>query len=85
MIKRLNSKSIYDVITERGTYKVLLSPLKNTSSGQPRFEATIIAMNINGEPNGLYNAVYKFTGHYLGDYGECEWIVKHYEEEIKSA
>lgn len=84
MVKRLTLKSIYDVITERGKYKVLLSYLKNTTIGQPRYEAIIIAMDINGQLNGLHNAVYRFTGHYLGDYGECEWIVKHYEEEIKS-
>lgn len=83
MIKRLNSKSIYNVTTERGEYKVILTPLKNTTSGQPRFEAIVIVMRVGEETGGFYNAVYRFGGHYLGEAGEAEWIVNEYEKGLK--
>lgn len=83
MLKRLNQKSIYNVSTERGEYKVILTPLKNTNSGQPRFEAIVIVMSVGKEKGGLYNAVYRFGGHYLGEAGEAEWIVREYEKGLE--
>ncbi len=76
MVKRLTN---VDVI-EFSNYIVLLERIKNTSSGAPRYEATII---YNGPDRGMNRGghKYRFTGHYLGERQEAEYILNEYLKE----
>lgn len=81
MAKRRNQIDVYKINTQRNNYIVALEGLKNDINGNRRFKATII---VDSDMNQwLWNAVYTFTGHHLGEKGECEWIVDHYEKEIE--
>lgn len=62
-------------------YLVTLDRLPNTYYGNPRFEATII--NIDIEDVYIGSQVYRFEGHYMGDAQEAEWIVKYHEDKVK--
>lgn len=84
MIKRKNQVSVYDValfgveahvVDHSDAYKVVLEHLTNTSSGCPRYRAIIILAN-------NFNAVYEFTGHYLSEKQEVEFIVGEYLKEV---
>ena len=68
MIKRKNQVTVVNVERDGETYKVVLRSLKNTETGNPRYEAIILFEND-------FNAVYTFQGHYSGDKGEAEYIV----------
>lgn len=70
MVKRLNN---VDVI-EFAEYTVVLERIKNTSSGAPRYEATII---YTGPDRGMDRSGYKyrFTGHYYSERQEAEYIL----------
>lgn len=77
-MRRNTMESAYEVITEKGKYLVVLEGLKNDVNGNRRFKARIINLD-----HITYAVVYTFKGHYLGEKGECEWIVKQYEMEDK--
>jgi len=84
-MRRLNNGSTYKVQTKRGVYAVVLERLKNGNYGQPRFKAHVITLEVFGDTiptNYLFTRVYTFTGHYMNDEGEAEWIVARVEEEI---
>lgn len=90
MKKRLNQISAYEVTGTKGAYTVALERLHNTPSGCPRFKAFIIKHEENKagkisfeDGRSLYNAVYTFHGHYLGERLEAAWIVSEYGNEIK--
>lgn len=85
-MRKNDSKTIYRIETERAFYAVTLDRLKNTTAGQPRYNATIILINWknrNDTPAALYFAPnYTFKGHYFGDEGEARWIVSEYEKAL---
>ena len=70
MVKRLNN---VDVI-EFAEYTVVLERIKNTASGSPRYEATII---YTGPDRGMNRTgrKYRFTGAYLSERQEAEYIL----------
>ena len=75
-------KRLYDVdVVEFAEYIVVLEHIKNTPSGAPRYEATII---YNGKERGLDRAghKYRFTGHYYSERQEAEYILEQYLKEI---
>jgi hypothetical protein len=75
--KRNTNPTTYVVNGDKSDYLVTLERLKNTTNGNPRFKATIVDLN-----SYCYHTVsYTFNGHYCGDFGECEWIVKHHENQ----
>lgn len=76
MIKQKNN---IDVI-EFAEWLVTLKRIKNTLSGAPKYEATII--NI-GPQRGMDRAasVYTFTGHYYSERMEAEFILEHHLKE----
>lgn len=76
MTKRLTN---VDVI-EFANYIVLLERITNTSSGAPRYEATIIYI---GPDRGMDRSgyKYKFTGHYLSERQEAEYILNEHLKE----
>ena len=81
MMKRLFNEYGYLVRTDNGEYLVLYNRLKNTASGCPRYEFRIIRLTHN-KNEWCCAAVYRNNGHYCGDKGECERIVKMYEKEL---
>ena len=81
MIKRQYQIDAFQISTEKRNYIVTLEHLKNDTNGTPRYKAVIIFPEQN--ENSFYNAVYTFSGHYLGRFGEAKWIVEYYEKEIE--
>lgn len=84
MTKRKNQIDAFKVKTNRGNHIVTLEHLKNDRNGNPRYKAVIIFTEAEEEKE-YYNAVYTFTGHYLGRFEEAKWIVNYYEKEIEGA
>lgn len=80
MTKRKNAINSFYFLKDNKDYCVTLKRLKNTTSGCPRYEATIIYLHY--DPNAsLYNAVYNFTGHYFSEAKEAEWILDEHLKE----
>ena len=67
MIKRLPNVEVF----EFANYKVLLERIKNSSSGNPRFEATIISES--EDVNAC--ARFRFSGQYTAEREEAEFIL----------
>ena len=82
MVKRQYQIDAFQISTEKRNYIVTLEHLKNDTNGAPRYKAVIIFPEQN--ENSFYNAVYTFSGHYLGRFAEAKWIVEYYEKEIKN-
>ena len=82
MIKRQYQIDAFQISTEKRNYIVTLEHLKNDVNGNPIYKAVIIFPEQNEK--SFYNAVYTFTGHYLGRLGEANWIVEYYEKEIEN-
>jgi len=85
-MKRLTNNSTYEVTTDRAKYAVVLRRLHNTTSGQARFEADIITLEVFGERKPerfFYSSCWRFTGHYMNDEGEAKEAVRQYEEILK--
>ena len=82
MTKRQYQIDAFQISTEKRNYIVTLEHLKNDTNGTPRYKAVIIFPEQNEK--SLYNAVYTFTGHYLGSFGEATWIVEYYEKETEN-
>lgn len=85
-MKRLTNASTYKVETDRAVYAVHLEHGKNTDAGQPRFKASIITLQVKGEPEPegcYYTTTWTFLGHYLNDQDEAKWIVERYEEKLE--
>ena len=81
MTKRQNQIDVFQINIESRDYIVTLEHLKNDVNGNSRYKAVIVF--IEPSQKQFYNAVYTFTGHYLGHYGEARWIVEYYEKEAK--
>lgn len=77
MTKRQYQINAFSVTTNTRHYIVTLERLNNDRNGNPRYKAVIIFPEENTK--SFFNAVYTFTGHYCGEYGEAEHIVKYYE------
>jgi len=71
-------KSLKNIdVVEFASYIVTLEKIKNTTSGAPRYKATII--NIEPERGMNRSAyVYQFTGHYCGERKEAEFILQYH-------
>ena len=82
MVKRQYQIDAFQISTEKRNYIVTLEHLKNDTNGTPRYKAVIIFPEQN--ENSFYNAVYTFSGHYLGRFAEAKWIVEYYEKEIEN-
>ena len=82
MVKRQYQIDAFRISTENRNYTVTLEHLKNDTNGTPRYKAVIIFPEQN--ENSFYNAVYTFSGHYLGRFAEAKWIVEYYEKEIEN-
>lgn len=85
-MRRLTNPSTYEVITDRARYAVTLEGLKNTASGNRRYKANIITLEVKGETvkgTDFYTVAYTFTGHCLGEAGEAAEVVRQHEELIK--
>lgn len=82
MIRQRDTRSTY-VIRLNHVYYVTLQRLENNYNGNPRYEATIINTDAAID-NYILSRVYRFTGHFLGDNNEAEWIAKYHESKIKS-
>ena len=86
-MKRLNQISCYKLTpTDRiGVYLVTLERLHNTTYGCPRYKAVIIANIDDPDIRSYYNAVYTFTGHYMSDRQEAQWILDEFiKEQLKN-
>jgi hypothetical protein len=83
MVKRHDQINVFNIATERRSYIVALERLNNGINGNPRYKAVIIFPE--EDTKSMYNAVYTFSGHYYGEYGEAEYIVKIYEEQNKQS
>ena len=88
MTKRMNNKNSYKVMTVKADYIVTLERLKNTYSGNPRFQATIMILKVYNDititsDNFVYTVCYRFNGHYMSEQNEAQWIVEHYEKETQ--
>ena len=82
MMRRYDNPTTYRVITARASYAVTLERLNNDRNGKNRYKATIIVLQVHGEPEPVrdyYTARFSFTGHGLGAQSEAEFIVNHYE------
>lgn len=79
MTKRIDNKATYKVTTNKGVYFVTLTHLKNDINGGLRYEANIIKNTATGNDNYMTTFCYRFTGHYMGDAGEANWVVNYHE------
>lgn len=81
-MKRLINRTAYNlqVGAEKKRYIVTLQRLHNTKEGAPRFEAVIIDTEDKGSTSC---PVYRFRGHYMGEYDEAAYILNCYLEGIK--
>ena len=77
-MRRLNVKNTYKLSKDGETYIVTLSRVKKDVNNNPRFEAEIIAIADNYLS---LSYVYRFTGHYMTEIEEAEWIVDRFIEE----
>ena len=74
-------KQLYNVdIIEFARWTVVLEKIKNSPSGAPRYEATVI---YDGQDRGMDRAAtkYRFTGHYYSEREEAEFILEHHLKE----
>ena len=80
-MRKLKSKSLntFQINTEAGNYFVSLERIKNTVNGCPRFQATIIDLN----SYCLATYQYTFTGHYMSEHDEAQWIAERHEKEAE--
>lgn len=87
MLRRKNQETAFIITGCKHTYTVILERLHNSNSGCPRYKGRLIVWEETKEGKAkvqdalsLYNAVFTFSGHYLGELGEARWIVEQYEE-----
>ena len=87
MIRQRDNVSIYKIVSQDTgkQYYVELLRLQNNYYGNPRFEAHIISIEHIEKYNYCGAWVYRFTGHYCGDQGECDFIVAYHEKKISKA
>ena len=80
-MKKLTSKSLntFQINTESGNYLITLERIKNTVNGAPRFSAAIIDLN----SYCLATYQYTFTGHYMSEHDEAQWIAERHEKETE--
>ena len=76
MVRRRDNRGSYRV-NSKHHYIVTMVRLENNYYGNPRWEATII--NLDNIETFIYAPVYRFTGHYMNEQHEAEWIVNYYE------
>ena len=74
MTKRLPNATYYDVRSENGNdYGVTIERVQNDRNGNPRFKAGLIIARCN------LVMYYTFTGHYMKERDEAQWIVDYHE------
>ena len=76
MTKRQNQIDSIIIEKEGKKHLVTLERLKNDVNGNPRYKAVISFLEDG--ITSLYNAVYTFSGHYMGAKDEALWIVEYY-------
>ena len=77
MITQRDNRATYRIISNHH-YLVTINRLKNDYYGNPRFEATIINLDVDNVYIGSF--VYRFSGHHFNEYEEAKSIVKYHEE-----
>lgn len=84
MIRQKDNEAIYKVTSDTTgvKYYVELMRLQNNYYGNPRFEAHILNTELIEKLNSTCACVYRFTGHFCGDYEECKFIVAYHEKKI---
>lgn len=83
-MKRLNNPSSYKIETSKNIYIVTLQRLKNTTYGNPRFDAVVVCLG-SAASSGIisyYTIHFIFNGHYLSEYDEAKQLITEYEKEI---
>lgn len=74
MTKRFDNKNTYLVERNGRKYAVTLSRVNNDVNGNPLFEALIT--DLEAIASGYSTTyTYHFSGHYMDNQGEAEWIV----------
>ena len=82
MVRQKDNVSIYKVTTEKRNYYVELIRLQNNYYGTPRFEAHLIRTDMVEQFKYCGAHVYSFTGHYMDEIEEANWIVQYHEKKI---
>lgn len=82
MVRQKDNVAIYKVTTEKHNYYVELLKLHNNYDGNPRYEAHLIRADLVEQYNYCGAHVYRFTGHYMDDINEAQWIVEYHEKKI---
>lgn len=82
MVKRKTNRTTYLTHCEGVAYAVTLTRIRNDVCGNPRFEAVVTRLeSLNGRAGLACSYVYAFTGHYMDDQMEADWIAKRHHEE----
>lgn len=82
MVKRKTNRTTYLIRREGVAYAVTLTHIRNNVYGNPRFEAVVTRLDgLNGSAGLACSYVYTFTGHYMDDQMEADWIAKRHHEE----
>ena len=75
MVKRLTNLDVFDF----NHYLVELERVHNDINGNPRFQATIIDNDTNGDRIAYR---YKFNGHFYSNRLEADWILKEHLKKV---
>lgn len=78
MTKRLTNSTAY-LVKSKHTYAVTLTRIKNSINGNPRYQADIIVIDFLTNIKISCVAHYTFTGHYMSEQKEAEWIIDYIE------
>lgn len=77
MTKRFTNSTVYLVQREH-TYAVTLTRINNDVNGNPRYKAEFFDTHYLAS-DGLACVIhYTFTGHYMSELKEAEWIVDYH-------
>ena len=84
MVRQKDNTSIYKVVspTTNNHYYVELIRLQNNYFGSSRFEAHIISIEHIEKYDYCGAWVYRFTGHFMDDKQECDFIVAYHEKKV---
>ena len=81
-MKRLTTYTTHLLAHEGRPYIVTLTRIHNDVNGNPRFEAVITNHDVMLS-DGYANAYrYRFTGHYMAERQEAEWILARHMEGV---
>ena len=84
MVRQRDNVAVYKVISKNtgAKYYVELLRLDNNYYGNPRYEAHIIRVDFLEECDYCGAHVFRFTGHYMSEQDECDWIVDYFEKKL---